>query len=222
MNDIYDVDIDRISKPKGAIVSGAIPLKIAWIYMGALFLISLAISLCLSRLLFLSLILAIMVGGIMYSHPFFRLKDTPGVAMLDMALCFSLESLCVWSIYSPLNFNSLMVAAYIFVLAFSLTFMKDFKDVSGDKNSLPLLLGIGKAAKVCSALAILPLIPLIFLVIKYPFILPSAIVYVLLVMGCIKILNGDPVKNGVKLKNWMIMALVVPNFTMIVLGAIAL
>jgi 4-hydroxybenzoate polyprenyltransferase len=222
INDIYDIDIDRISKPKGAVVSGAIPLKIAWVYMGALFFISLIISLWLSPVLFLSFIVGIIVGGIMYSHPIFRLKDTPGVAMIDMALCFSLESLGVWSIYSPLNFNSLIVAAYIFVLAFSLTFMKDFKDVAGDKNSLPLLLGIGRAAKVCSVLAVLPLVPLIFLVIKYPFIVPSAIIYVLLVAGCIRILLGDPVKNGVKLKNWMIMAMVIPNFIMLMIGTLAL
>lgn len=222
MNDIYDIDIDKISKPKGAIVSGAIPIKIAWVYMITLFLISLVFSLCLSQLLFLSFLIGIIVGGIMYSHPLFRLKDKPGIAMADMALCFSLESLGVWSIYSPINFNSLMVAMYIFVLTFSLTFMKDFKDVAGDKNSLPLMLGIGNAAKVCSAMAILPLIPLIFLILKYHFIALAAIIYVLLIAGCIKILLDDPVKNGVKLKNWMIMALVVPNFIMLLLATIFL
>lgn len=217
INDIYDVDIDKISKPNGSIVTGAIPLKTAWIYMISLFFIALLISLCLSPVLFLSFLIGIIVGGIMYSHPLFRLKDKPGVAMANMALCYSLESLGIWSIYSSINFNSLMVAAYIFVLVFSLTFMKDFKDVAGDINSLPLLLGTSKAAKMCSVLAFLPLIPMIFLILKYNFIALAAIIYLLLIIGCIKILLDDPVKNGVKLKNWMIMALVVPNFIMFLL-----
>ena len=220
INDIYDIDIDKISKPNGSIVTGAIPLKTAWIYMIVLFLTALLISLCLSPELFLSFLIGIIVGGIMYSHPLFRLKDKPGVAMADMALCYSLESLGIWSIYAPINVNSLMVAVYIFVLVFSLTFMKDFKDVAGDINSLPILLGTGRAAKISAFLAFLPLIPMILLIQKYHFVAVAAIIYLLLIIGCIKILLGDPVKNGVKLKSWMIMALVVPNFIMFFLTAV--
>ena len=105
-----------------------------------------------------------------------------------------------------------MVAAYIFILVFSLTFMKDFKDVAGDINSLPLLLGIRRAAIVCSALAILPLIPLLYVIIKYHYSFLTAIIYLLLIAGCIKILMGNPVAKGHRLKDWMIMALTVPNF----------
>lgn len=37
INDIYDIEIDRISKPNGAIASGRISVKNAWIYMVLLF-----------------------------------------------------------------------------------------------------------------------------------------------------------------------------------------
>ncbi len=130
-------------------------------------------------------------------------------------LCFALESIGFWSIYSPLNFDSLLVAAYIFVLVFSLTFMKDFKDVAGDVNSLPLLLGIRRAAKVCCLLTILPLIPLINILAKYQFLVPAAAIYVILTAGCIKILLGDPVAEGHRLKGKMILALIIPNFSML-------
>lgn len=215
INDIYDIEIDRICKPNGAIASGQISLKNAWIYMILLFSTALILALNLSLILFASLLKGIVVGGIMYSHPSFRFKDKPGIAMADMALCFALESAGVWSIYSPINDDSLMVAVYIFVLVFSLTFMKDFKDVEGDINSLPLLLGIRKAAKVCSMLTILPLVPLIYAATKYYFLAPAAVIYVVLIAGCIKILMGNPVAEGNRLKDRMILALTVPNFTML-------
>ncbi len=110
-----------------------------------------------------------------------------------------------------------MVAVYVFVSVFSLTFMKDFKDVAGDINSLPLLLGIRRAAIVCSALTILPLIPMIYAVTKYPYLAPTAVIYIVLIMGCIKILMVNPVAEGNRLKDWMILTLTVPNFIMLLI-----
>ncbi len=218
MNDIYDVDIDKICKPKGVIVSGQIPVNVAWIYMGLLFTVSLAIALCLSQVLFICLLVGIVVGGIMYSHPRFRLKDLPGFAMLDMAVCFSLESLGAWSLYAPIDSTALLVAGYIFVLTFSLTFMKDFKDVAGDISSLPLLLGTARAARICCILALLPLIPLAYMSLQYNFLALVLILYGLVAARCITILLADPVKEGVKLKGRMITALTIPNFAMLLLA----
>lgn len=200
INDIYDIEIDRICKPNGAIASGQISVKNAWIYMLLLFSTALVLSISLSLILFACFLIGIIVGGVMYSHPAFRLKDKPGIAMADMAVCFALESIGVWSIYSTINSDSLMVAVYVFVLVFSLTFMKDFKDVAGDINSLPLLPGIRSAAKVCTALTILPLIPMIYAVTKYPYLAPAALIYIVLIIGCIKILMGNPVAEGNRLK----------------------
>lgn len=215
INDIYDIRIDKICKPNGAIASDQISLKNAWVYMIFLFSTALILSINLSLILFLCLLIGIIVGGIMYSHPLFRFKDKPGIAMADMALCFALESIGVWSIYSPINSDCLTVAAYIFVLVFSLTFMKDFKDTAGDINSLPLLMGIHRAAKVCCMLTILPLIPLIYVITKYYYFTPAAVIYAVFAAGCIQILLRDPAGDGNKLKDRMIMALTIPNFTML-------
>lgn len=212
INDIFDCEIDKICKPQGAIASGQISIRKAWVYMTMLFLAALLISLKLSQIRFLCFLTGIIIGGIMYSHPIFRFKDIPGIAMLDMAVCFALESIGIWSVYSPLTPDSLMVAAYIFVLIFSLTFMKDFKDVAGDINSLPLKLGIRRAAIICSLLAILPLVPLLYATTKYQYLSLAALIYIILATGCIKILLDDPVAKGSKLKDRMIMALTIPNF----------
>lgn len=215
INDIYDIEIDKICKPNGAISSGQISIQNAWIYMILLFSTALVISFSMSLILFTCVTAGIIIGGIMYSHPAFRLKDKPGIAMADMGVCFALESIGVWSIYSTINIDSLIVAIYVFVLVFSLTFMKDFKDVAGDINSLPLLLGIPRAANVCTALTIMPLFPMIYVVIKYPYFAPAAAIYIVLIIGCIKILKVNPVAQGNQLKNRMIMALTFPNLFML-------
>lgn len=217
INDIYDIEIDKICKPNGAISSGQISIQNAWIYMILLFSTALVISFSMSLILFTCVTAGIIIGGIMYSHPAFRLKDKPGIAMADMGVCFALESIGVWSIYSTINIDSLIVAIYVFVLVFSLTFMKDFKDVAGDINSLPLLLGIPMAANVCAALTIMPLFPMIHVVIKYPYLAPAAAIYIVLIIGCIKILKGNPVAQGNQLKNRMIMALTFPNLAMLLI-----
>lgn len=215
INDIFDCEIDKICKPNGAIASGEISIRKAWIYMLILFIAALLIAIKLSSVLFLCLLAGIIIGGVMYSHPIFRFKDIPGIAMLDMAVCFALESIGLWSVYSPLTFDSLMVAAYVFVLIFSLTFMKDFKDVAGDINSLPLKIGIHNAAIVCSLLAPLPLIPLLYAATKFQYLYLAALIYVILIAGCIQILLDDPVAKGNKLKDRMIMALTIPNFVVL-------
>ncbi|WP_406655848.1 UbiA family prenyltransferase [Methanolobus sp. ZRKC2] len=220
INDIFDVDIDKICKPEGAISSGNISVKSALTYMLLLFSVALVVSLHLSFILFLCLLAGIIIGGVMYSHPYFRMKDIPGIAMLNMAVCFALESIGAWSVYSPLTIDSLVVAAYIFILIFSLTFLKDFKDVDGDVNSLPLLVGVKKAAGICVLLTVLPLIPLVYLPIKEQEMFVGVFVYIVLAIGCIQILMFDPVSKGKKLKNRMVMTLTVPNFSMLVMNVI--
>ncbi|MCX9075345.1 MAG: UbiA family prenyltransferase [Candidatus Methanoperedens sp.] len=217
INDIYDIEIDKICKSNGAIASGQISVNNAWIYMMLLFSTALSLALVLSLILFACLLIGIIVGGVMYSHPLFRFKDKPGIAMADMAICFALESIGTWSIYSPVNNDSLLVAIYVFVLIFSLTFMKDFKDVAGDVNSLPIMLGIRRAATVCSALTLLPLIPMIYAGMKYHYLWLAVAVYAILIAGCVKILIRDPVAEGKRLKDWMILALTVPNFTILLI-----
>lgn len=217
MNDIFDFDIDKICKPDGAIRSGRLSMKTAWLYMSLLLIIGLTISLYLNFILFLCLLISFIIGGIMYSHPIFRLKDVPGVAMLDMAICFSLGSIGVWSVYSPLTLNGLLVASYIFILSFSLLFMKDFKDVAGDINSLPLMMGIEKASKICSILTILPLIPLFYLMKYYHEVSIAILVYVVLAIGCIQILMDEPVSKGKVLKNRMQMAFIFPSITIFII-----
>ena len=135
------------------------------------------------------------------------------MGIVCMAVCFAMESIGVWSIYSPVNIDGLMVTAYVFVLVFSLTFMKDFKDVAGDFNSLPLTLGIRPAARVCSIMTVFPLIPLIDAAAEYHYLALAIVIYIFLASGCIKILLDNHVVKGQRLKERMVLTLTVPNYT---------
>lgn len=219
-NDIYDREIDRICKPQAPITSGRMSIKTAWIYLSSLTLIALCISLILSRLLFLCYVAGIIFGYIFYSHPKFRFKDRPVVAILTIAFCFSLESLGAWSVYSPVTRKAMIVAVYIFILIFSLVFMKDFKDVEGDVNSLPLLVGVRRAAILCSLLAFLPFVAMITLVAitRSIILLSTAFIFLFIVLSCIKILLFDnPVAYGKKLRNRMILSISLPNISIFIL-----
>ncbi len=114
INDIYDIEIDRICKPKGAIASGQISVKNAWGYMILLFSTALILSLNLSLILFACLLTGIIVGGIMYSHPSFRFKDRPGIAMADIALPLYRQALQF--------FQSIEIAGFLYLEKFFQSF----------------------------------------------------------------------------------------------------
>ena len=219
-NDIYDREIDRLCKPTAPIASGRMSLKVAWIYLCLLVFTALTISLILSKILFFCYVAGILCGYLLYSHPNFRFKDKPVIAIATIAFCFSLEAIGTWSIYSSITKDTLIVATYVFLLIFSLVFMKDFKDVKGDVNSLPLMLGVRKAAKVCSALVFVPLGFMIILSIIYKLanMLIIAIIFLLLISPCIKILLfRDPVTLGQKLRDRMILSIFAPNIILFIL-----
>ncbi|MFH1774763.1 MAG: UbiA family prenyltransferase [Methanobacteriota archaeon] len=219
-NDIYDREIDGICKPEAPIPSGRMSVKVAWAYLSLLTFTALVVSLLLSKILFLCYVIGILCGYVLYSHPNFRFKDKSVVAIAIIAFCFVLESIGVWSIYSYITGNTFIVAAYIFLLIFSLVFMKDFRDVRGDVNSLPLMLGVRRAAKVCCGLAFAPVIILVILSIVYKsiYMLVTAVIFLFLIYPCVKILLfGDPVIQGDKLKDRMILSLSVPNIILFIL-----
>ena len=219
-NDIYDREIDRICKPNAPIASGRMSLKVAWRYLFLLVFTALAISLLLSKILFLCYIVGIFCGYVLYSHPKFRFKDKPIIAIATIAFCFALEAIGTWSVYSSITKDTFIVATYVFLIIFSLVFMKDFKDVKGDVNSLPLILGIRKAAIICSGLAFIPMGIMIILSIIYKSnnMLIMAIIFLFLVSSCIKILLfKDPVVLGHKLRDRMILSISVPNIILFIL-----
>jgi|GEM_PF-1571073 len=215
INDIYDRHIDKICKPNSPIASGRMSVGAAWIWMIILYFSSILIAaLLLNDVCIIVSILGIIIGGVLYSHPRFRFKDHPILSITTLAVCFGLEAIGVWSVYAPLTTDALVVSFYVFILLFSLAFFKDFKDVKGDVNSLPLMLGIRKAAIVVSVLTFLPIFPMLYLLFLYKTIAIALaiIAYIPIEISAIRILLNDPVTNGHKLKNIMFLMILVPSF----------
>jgi len=208
-NDIYDQDIDRICKPNSPIVSGRMSLRNAVVYMLVLYFIGITIAMALNKIIFICYVAEIIVGGILYSHPLFRFKDKPVIAIASVAICFSFEAVGMWSLYLDITKEAIIFAAYIFSLVFFLVFLKDFRDVKGDKNSLPVMFGVRKAAVLCSVMIFFPL-PLLL-----HFSLIPALVFLISLIPCVYILLfRDPVALGSRLKDFMIFAIFAPNLSM--------
>lgn len=213
VNDIYDRHIDKICKPNSPIASGRMSVRTAWTYMTMLYLTSIVIAASLNYLCVLLAVLGIIIGGFLYSHPKFRIKDNPILSITSLALCFALEAVATWSIYAPITTDTLIISLYAFTFVFSLMFFKDFKDVKGDVNSLPLMLGIKKAAIVVSALSVLPVLLMLFLLFFYKTLALAStiIVYVPIEISAIRILLNDPVTNGQKLRSRMYLLIFLPS-----------
>ncbi len=215
INDIYDREIDKICKPKAVIPSGRMSVRTAWIYLLILTSIALITAAWLSTVMLMCALAGVALGFIFYSHPRFRFKDIPILGSACAAACFPLESLGVCSIYSTLNCKILIFSCYIFFLIFSLIFLKDFRDVKGDINSLPIMLGVKKAAKVCCTLLIVPALFLIvlFLIFNYKVCFVMGFISYLIVAIFIipVLLFDDPIKKGQSLRHRMIAGMTVPN-----------
>jgi len=216
INDIYDRNIDKICKPNSPIVSGRMSVRTAWVYMIILYSVSIVIASLLNYICLIISILGIVIGGFLYSHPQCRLKDHPILSITSIALCFALESIALWSIYAAITTETMIVSFYVFILLFSLAFFKDFRDVKGDVNSLPLMIGVKKAGIVVSVLSLLPILPMFYLLFLYKTtaITLVIIVYIPIVISAIHILLTDPVTHGNRLKNRMFLIILIPSSTL--------
>jgi 4-hydroxybenzoate polyprenyltransferase len=222
INDIYDRGIDKICKPNAVIPSGRMSVRTAWMYLTALTLAALLIALILSRIMFIAYLIGIASGYLLYSHPRFRFKDVPLLGPASVAIYFQLESIGVWSIYAPINREAIVFSGYIFSLIFSLIFLKDFRDVKGDINSLPIMIGVKNAANVSILLTAIPALFLIWLFELFgkTSFLVALLAYSIMMAPTIRILLfKDPVALGKALRHRMILGMTVPN-TAISLGEI--
>jgi 4-hydroxybenzoate polyprenyltransferase len=214
-NDIQDLEIDKICKPTSPLVTGELSVEFSYFSSAILLGIALLSSYVLSSFFFIMSLFGFLLGGIMYSHPLFRLKDKPGLSML-FCLGYGIEVVGVWSIFGPLDEKALTLAIHVFILSFSLAFLKDYKDIQGDKNSLILKMGIEKSNKVCMSLIFVPFVSFAGIVTMFGLRWFPLIVYIFSAYFCIKILKNHPEKKGHMLRNWMFIAIVSPNFGFVV------
>jgi len=152
LNQITDVDIDRINKPYLPLASGAFSMRLGYIIITVSVLISLIIALILGKFLALTVLLSLMLGT-MYSLTPFRLKRFYFWA----AFCIIAVRGLIVNLLLFTHFNSIinnqtnlppviwLLTATIFIYSIIIAWFKDIPDMEGDRqyniSTLTLYLG---------------------------------------------------------------------------------
>ncbi len=152
LNQITDVEIDRINKPYLPLASGAFSMRLGYAIITVSVLVSLALAIFLGKYLLLTVLLSLALGTA-YSLPPFRLKRFYFWA----AFCIIAVRGLIVNLLLFLHFHNSMngqqniplivwiLTAVIFVYSIVIAWFKDIPDMEGDRqfkiNTLTLRLG---------------------------------------------------------------------------------
>ncbi len=165
INDIEDVEIDRINKPEKQIVGRLITVRRAWIYYVSLFAVGLVISLYLALYIDNLPLLAIYPAAWLLLYLYSRyFKKMPLIGNLTVAFFCAFVAGIVWFAEREAYFNlqekspevfwdlTVIFGIYMFFAFVSTLYreiIKDLEDYRGDKENgcrtLPVVLGLTKA-----------------------------------------------------------------------------
>jgi geranylgeranylglycerol-phosphate geranylgeranyltransferase len=154
INDIYDLNGDRINHPGRPLPSGVIPLKVALGYYITLIAVSLFLSLYISNLNFDLNVLAILLLYL-YSYKLKRIVIVGNIVVaLLTGLTFIYGGIAVNNFY-----YSIVPALFAFLINLIREIVKDMEDAEGDIRegiiSFPSKYGVKIAKNTISALSIL-------------------------------------------------------------------
>lgn len=172
INDIFDVETDKINRPERAIPSGKISLQAAFNYYLLLTLAGLILSVILSYAAF-AIAFAVFAGLWLYAY---KLKRLPLAGNFSIALFTGL----VFP-YGALAAGEISAGYFPFLFAFLTTLiremLKDLEDISGDRqtgaNTFPVLYGQKRGKLFVRTTALLlffaTLLPFLLVVYKIEF-----------------------------------------------------
>ncbi|XP_060962814.1 geranylpyrophosphate:olivetolate geranyltransferase, chloroplastic [Cannabis sativa] len=140
MNQIYDVDIDRINKPDLPLVSGEMSIETAWILSIIVALTGLIVTIKLkSAPLFVFIYIFGIFAGIAYSVPPIRWKQYPFTNFLiiissHVGLAFTSYSATTSALGLPFVWRPAFsfIIAFMTVMGITIAFAKDISDIEGD------------------------------------------------------------------------------------------
>ena len=165
LNQIYDLEIDRINKPKRPLTSGRLSLRDAWIFTLATYAVALALAWFVApggRHECFWLVLVATAITILYSVPPARTKRLGIWANLTIAIPRGvLLKVAGWSsVKTIVGWEPWYIGAIfgLFLLGASTT--KDFADMEGDARggcrTLPIIYGVRRAAWMISPSFVVP------------------------------------------------------------------
>ena len=171
LNQIYDLEIDRVNKPTRPLTSGRLSLREAWVFTWCTYAIAIALAWLVApdgRHECFWIVLAATVATFVYSCPPLRTKQRGIWANLTIAIPRGvLLKVAGWScVKTVFGLEPWFIGSVfgLFLLGASTT--KDFADTAGDAEggcrTLPIVYGVRRAAWMISPSFVLPF-PLISL-----------------------------------------------------------
>ena len=164
LNQIYDLDIDRINKPSRPIPSGNVSPKEAKIYAGILYGITLLLSVMLRSGVFIILIVVLSLITITYSAPPLRLKKRLWLSNISIGLARGpLAVVTPWCLFgSILDPIPWLVGTIIGLFLVGAATTKDYTDLRGDRRyrirTLPVEYGIPRSIAIISPFFVIPFV----------------------------------------------------------------
>jgi len=161
INQVYDLELDRVNKPKRAIPSGRMSVPEAkWLSL-VLYVVSLAFALAVNLQCFAIAAVAALLT-VVYSVPPMRTKRWGWAANLTIAVPRGLLlKVCGWSAARSIwHEESWYVGSVFFFFLLGAASTKDFADMEGDHRggciTLPIKYGVRKAAYIIAPSFVVP------------------------------------------------------------------
>jgi homogentisate phytyltransferase/homogentisate geranylgeranyltransferase len=141
LNQLTDVAIDRINKPRLPLASGAFTMRMGWIVVTSCVIISLLIAFAYGHELLYTVVISLLIGTA-YSLPPIRLKR---FSFWAAACIFTVRGVVV-NIFLYLHFQRLLfraaelpahiwlLTAFVFCLSLAIAWLKDLPDTEGDRR----------------------------------------------------------------------------------------
>jgi len=167
INQIYDLDIDRVNKPKRPLPSGTLTIPQAWGFTLAAFVVSwilawLADPLGRHECFWIVMFTSVLVWA--YSAPPFRTKRHGIWANVTIAIPRGLLlKVAGWStVKTIVGLEPWYIGSVFGLFLLGAASTKDFADIAGDKadgcETLPILYGVKKAAWMIAPFFVLPFV----------------------------------------------------------------
>ncbi len=199
INDIFDIDIDRINRPERPLPSFMITLKQAWSFYILLVITSLGLSLFFNQFAFLIVLLSSLLL-MLYSLSVKRVPVFGNVVISFLtAYAFVFAGMVVGNVR-----GALIPAGFAFLINMIREVIKDIEDIEGDKlagvRTLPISYGI-KVSKhfvlaVSSVLFLFTFMPFLFHIYTIEFFLIVMIVVNPILFYAVKLLYEDASKKN--------------------------
>jgi len=166
-NAVFDVEVDKMSKPKRPLPSGRIGTSSVLASSLLLYFFGLVIAFILGFIPFLLTLIGVAVS-ILYSVPWIKIKAKGGLS--NFALAFGYTAICFlggWSIFRSILEFPWLILAFVTLQVTGANVVKDFVDYEADKKfnigTLPARYGVEKSIVLISPLivGIYLLIPLL-------------------------------------------------------------